>query len=156
MNDRLSDQSTREKSPEPSTLGIDSRRGLNILLAEDNPMNQMITARLLEKVGHKVSIANNGREAVHAVEMAAANGSRFDVVLMDVQMPEMDGLEATEAIRSREKSTCQHLPIIAMTATKDDRERCIGSGMDEYLSKPINTNDLWHTLDHLALQLEIR
>jgi CheY-like chemotaxis protein len=99
---------------------------------------------MLEKLGHTVTVAENGREAL---EQLASR--EFDVVLMDVQMPEMDGLETTEAIRRQEKGTDRHIPIIGMTAyaMRGDRERCLASGMDAYLSKPIHTSDLRRQLE---------
>ena len=122
-------------------------RPLRILLAEDNPVNQRLALKLLEKRGHTVSVANNGREALELLERARWEG--FDVVLMDVQMPEMDGLEATTSIRAREKTTGRHLPIIAMTAhaMKGDRERCLEAGMDGYVSKPVRAADLLEEID---------
>jgi len=118
-------------------------RPLRILLAEDNPVNQRLALKLLEKRGHTVSVANNGREALELLERARWEG--FDVVLMDVQMPEMDGLEATASIRARERATGRHLPIIAMTAhaMKGDKERCLEAGMDGYVSKPVRAKDLF-------------
>ena len=114
---------------------LDSR----ILLAEDNPVNQRIALRILEKEGYSVTLACNGKAA-----LSALNEGKFDLLLMDVQMPEMDGLEATLAIRENEKSTGQHIPIVAMTAhaMKGDRERCCAAGMDGYISKPIHSRDL--------------
>jgi CheY-like chemotaxis protein len=114
-------------------------RPLRILLAEDNLVNQKLVIRLLEKRGHTVLLVTNGREAVDAV--AAYD---FDLVLMDVQMPKLDGFEATAAVRERERSTGGHLPIIAMTAhaMKGDDERCLQAGMDAYVSKPIGVRDL--------------
>jgi two-component system, sensor histidine kinase and response regulator len=113
--------------------------GLHILLAEDNRVNQTLAMRLLAKRGHTVVIAGDGREA-----LAALDRESFDLVLMDVQMPEMDGFEATAAIRAREKDTGTHIPIVAMTARamSGDRERCITAGMDDYVSKPINLAEL--------------
>ena len=112
---------------------------LKILVAEDNLVNQRLAARLLEKKGHRVEIVANGREAVEALEKEP-----FDLVLMDVQMPEMDGLEATRAIREREKGTERHLPIVALTAhaLKRDEERCMAAGMDGHLTKPIRPQQL--------------
>ena len=121
-------------------------RVLRILVAEDNPVNQRLAVRLLEKWGHRVVVASNGREAV-----ATAEKQDFDLLLMDVQMPQVDGLEATAAIRRREKATGAHIPIIAVTARamKGDRERCIEAGMDGYISKPIRGQELFKVLEHL-------
>jgi CheY-like chemotaxis protein len=119
-----------------------------ILLAEDNPVNQRVAQRMLEKLGHTVVVAANGREAIEALETA-----RFDAVLMDMQMPEMDGLQATAVIRAREADQAlARVPIIALTANamKGDRERCLASGMDAYLSKPIKSSELKDALDHFA------
>jgi len=128
----------------------EARRKLRVLVAEDNAVNQELAVRLLEKQGHTVAVAGNGREALEALEKAA---SGFDVVLMDVQMPEMDGFEATAAIRQKEKATGKHLPIIAMTAhaMKGDRERCLAAGMDDYVAKPIQAKELWATVEGAAL-----
>jgi signal transduction histidine kinase len=117
----------------------DFLRGLRILLAEDNRVNQKIAIRLLEKRGHHAVLAENGKEALEALAQAS-----FDLVLMDVHMPDMDGIEATIAIREKEKSTGLHQPVIAMTALamKGDRERCLAAGMDGYLSKPIDLQQL--------------
>ncbi len=113
--------------------------GLRTLLAEDNSVNQKLATHLLEKHGHTVVIANNGFEV-----LAALDRESFDLVLMDVQMPEMDGFEATAAIRARENASGAHIPIVAMTARamNGDREKCIASGMDDYLSKPVNSAEL--------------
>jgi two-component system sensor histidine kinase/response regulator len=122
----------------------ESRPGLHILLAEDNPVNQQLAVKLLEKHGHRVVVANNGREALAALEK-----ERFQLVLMDVQMPEMGGFEATASIRAQEKATGAHLPIIAMTAhaMKGDREKCLEAGMDGYVSKPIKVKELLDAID---------
>jgi len=122
-----------------------------ILLAEDNPVNQVVALRLLEKRGHQVTVAANGREAV-----AAARQESFDLVLMDVQMPEMDGFEATATIRQAEAATGRHLPIFALTAhvMKGDAERCRIAGMDGYLAKPIRYPDLYALVDGCGPTLE--
>ncbi len=112
---------------------------LRILVAEDSPTNQLIARATLTKAGHTVQIADNGRKAIQALEEGG-----FDLILMDVSMPEMDGLEATRAIRQREKETGEHIPIIAMTAfaTKEYREKCLEAGMDGYVSKPVKPDKL--------------
>jgi two-component system sensor histidine kinase/response regulator len=122
-------------------------RPLNILLSEDNPVNQMLAIRLLEKAGHRVTLASTGREALTAWENAGTPG--FDIVLMDIQMPEMDGMEATAAIREREKNSGKHVPILAMTAhaMRGDKERCLASGMDGYVSKPIHPASLFAEIE---------
>jgi CheY-like chemotaxis protein len=114
-------------------------RSLRILLAEDNVVNQLLASRLLEKQGHHVVTAGNGRAVLERLEKAT-----FDLILMDIQMPEMDGFEATAIIRKKEESTGKHLPIIAMTAhaMEGDRERCLAAGMDGYVSKPVRLLDL--------------
>ena len=114
-----------------------------VLLAEDSLVNQKLAVALLEKYGNKVVIANNGREALAALE-----AQPFDFVLMDVQMPGMDGLEATATLRQREQKTGTHMPVIAMTAyaMKGDRERCLEAGMDDYVSKPIHAEALFDTI----------
>jgi CheY-like chemotaxis protein len=125
-------------------------RPLRILLAEDNPMNQKLAMRLLEKQGHSVVVANNGRIAVDTLFRPTTQP--FDAVLMDVQMPEMDGLEAATLIRDRERETGRHVPIIAMTAhaLKGDQERCLAAGMNGYVSKPIKPDALFAVLAELA------
>ncbi|MFH0926075.1 MAG: response regulator [bacterium] len=139
---------------------------LHILLAEDNSINQMIVTRLLEKYGHKVVIANNGFEAV-----ACLQKEYFDLILMDVEMPKMDGLEATKKIREQEEKiksgevVCEpessfvqarekKIPIIALTAhaMKGDKERFLEAGMDGYLAKPINVEDLFEVIKGVAVR----
>ena len=117
---------------------------LKVLLAEDNLVNQRLAVRLLEKRGHRVVVAANGLEA-----LAAQKKEHFDLVFMDVQMPEMDGMEATVAIREQEKRTGEHVMVIALTAhaMKGDREKCLASGMDAYLSKPIRPQELDDVLE---------
>jgi signal transduction histidine kinase/CheY-like chemotaxis protein len=121
----------------------ESRPKLRVLLAEDNAINQKLAVRLLEKHGHTVTVANDGAEAV-----AAAREGEFDVVLMDVQMPNMDGLEAAAAIRALERGTARHIPIVAMTAhaMKGDEERCLEAGMDGYISKPIQPDRMMEVI----------
>jgi CheY-like chemotaxis protein len=126
---------------------VDEQRRLKILLAEDGLVNQRVAVGLLEMRGHHVIVANNGKEAVDALVNDA-----FDAVLMDVQMPEMDGLEATVAIREFEKQQGHHTPIIAMTASamKGDREKCLQVGMDGYISKPVDPEQLTSTLNEFT------
>jgi CheY-like chemotaxis protein len=123
--------------------GTKADGGLRILLAEDNRINQRVAVRMLEKDGHQITIAEDGKKALLAVEQ-----NTFDLVFMDVQMPEMDGFETTAAIRAREQATGRHLPIIAMTARaiKGDRERCLAAGMDDYVSKPVTLAELRRVL----------
>jgi two-component system, sensor histidine kinase and response regulator len=116
-------------------------------LAEDNPINQQLVGRLLANRGHTLEVVSTGTEALAALEQQV-----FDVVLMDVQMPEMDGFEATAAIRAREQAIDRHIPIIAMTARamRSDREKCLNAGMDAYLSKPLTAAALYTTIDRLV------
>jgi CheY-like chemotaxis protein/HPt (histidine-containing phosphotransfer) domain-containing protein len=124
----------------------ESRQPLRILLAEDNVVNQRLAIRLLEKQGHTVVVVDNGQAAVAAVAQ-----QHFDVALLDVQMPLLDGLAATAAIRAQEQTTGTHLPILAMTAyaMKGDAERCLAAGMDGYLAKPIKAEALAEALEAL-------
>jgi CheY-like chemotaxis protein len=124
-----------------------TRRRLRVLLAEDNAINRELVVRLLSKRGHAVVVAANGKQAVSALETQS-----FDVVLMDVQMPEMDGFEATAAIRQKEKAIGTHVPIIALTAhaMKGDRERCLAGGMDGYVSKPVQAEELIKAVEGLG------
>ncbi|HEC02463.1 MAG TPA: PAS domain-containing sensor histidine kinase, partial [Phycisphaerales bacterium] len=132
----------------PGAIASDKHRqaasSLNVLLAEDGLVNQKVAVNLLEQRGHRVTVANNGQEAVDALEKDS-----FDAVLMDVQMPAMDGFEATRIIREKEKNSGAHIPIIAMTAhaMEGDRERCLEAGMDAYIAKPIRATDLYDTLE---------
>jgi CheY-like chemotaxis protein len=124
----------------------ENKHRCRVLLAEDNAVNQTLAFRLLEKRGYSVIVVGNGREAVEAFE-----NNQFDVVLMDIQMPGMDGFEATAAIRAKEKLSGGHVPIIAMTAhaLKGDQERCLAAGMDGYVSKPIRTSELFSTIESM-------
>ncbi len=125
-----------------TSLAPDSR--LNILLAEDGLVNQKVAVGLLEKRGHKVDVAVDGQKAVEAWEAGA-----YSLILMDVQMPVMDGFQATSVIREKERATGQHIPIIAMTAgaMKGDREKCLESGMDDYVSKPVKPDELFKAIE---------
>jgi signal transduction histidine kinase/CheY-like chemotaxis protein len=131
---------TDDVTPDPS-------RQLQILLAEDNEVNQMLAVQMLSKRGHTVIVAGNGLQA-----LAAYRQERFDLILMDVQMPEMNGLEATRLIRQGEAETGAHMPIIAMTARamKGDREECLAAGMDAYVSKPVQFAELFKTMSSLV------
>ncbi|MBU1078746.1 MAG: response regulator [Spirochaetes bacterium] len=113
---------------------------LSILFVDDNEYNQLLGRRLLEKIGHRVALADNGKKALNMLEKGT-----FDLILMDVMMPEMDGYEATIKIREKEKKTGKHVPIIAMTAKvmKGDKDKCLAVGMDDYISKPINSEKLY-------------
>jgi two-component system sensor histidine kinase/response regulator len=141
------------KSPETNVPLPPPKRGLSILLAEDNIVNQKLAVLLLERRGHSVTVAGNGNEA-----LAALQKQSFDACLMDVQMPELNGLETTAAIRSRENGTSRHLPIIAMTAhaIKGDRDICLRSGMDAYLSKPVRADELFHAIESLVAGRSVR
>jgi CheY-like chemotaxis protein len=127
---------------------------LRVLIAEDNLVNQRLVVRLLEKRGHRVVVAANGREALQVLDKES-----FDLVLMDIQMPEMDGLAATSALRrmEKERNSGRHQSVIALTAhaMKGDYERCMAAGMDGYLSKPIQPQELDEVLEKcLARRME--
>jgi len=145
----LGSQTGAEASPPLVTVHSlrESRGRLRILLAEDNRVNQVLAVRLLEKRGHEVTVAGNGEEALEALGKQA-----FDLILMDVQMPEMDGLQATVAIRKGEMNSGKHIPIIAMTAhaMAGDKERCLEAGMDDYLTKPIRPEQLVDVLERYS------
>ena len=131
-------------APPPHPSPTKSQRPQHILLVEDNLVNQRLAVRMLEKMGHSVVVANNGKEAV-----AAFAREPFALVLMDLQMPEMDGVAATAAIRQQEQLTGAHTPIIALTAhaMKGDRERCLAAGMDAHLSKPLQARQLFELIE---------
>jgi len=113
-------------------------------VAEDNAVSQRVAVRMLEKAGHRVDLVSNGREAVEALQRTS-----YDLVLMDCQMPEMDGFEATRAIRAAEVGTDRHVPILALTASamQQDREQCLAAGMDDYLAKPFTKQTLTAALE---------
>jgi PAS domain S-box-containing protein len=135
----------------PATAGPVKVRPLRVLLAEDNPVNRLLAVKLLEKDGHQVLSAVDGREALDRLADAS-----FDVVLMDVQMPELNGFEATATIRARERGTSQHQFVVAMTAhaMTGDRERCLEAGMDTYVSKPISHASLTAVLAEAAAHVD--
>jgi CheY-like chemotaxis protein len=137
--------------------GVDGANGreaagagtLRLLLAEDNSVNRHMIARLLEKRGHSVRAVESGREA-----LAAFDAESFDLILMDVQMPDLDGFETTAAIRERERGSGRHVPILALTAhaMKGDRERCLERGMDGYTTKPVQTKELYALIDAMVTE----
>jgi CheY-like chemotaxis protein len=132
----------------PEAMGVlQPQRPLRILLAEDNVINQKVARRLLERQGHQVVVACNGREALSSLEREL-----FDLVLLDVQMPEMDGLETARIIRARERSGTGHMPLIAVTAhaMNGDKERCLEAGMDGYLTKPIQMGQLFAAIEQVC------
>jgi CheY-like chemotaxis protein len=137
----------RAISPAVPDSPSQTKRALRILLAEDNAVNQKLAVSLLKKQDHRVMIAGNGREA-----LSEFSKESFDLVLMDIQMPEMDGIEATMAIREKERETGGHIPIIAMTAhaMRGDEELCLKAGMDGYITKPINVSELFATIQHVT------
>jgi len=134
------------EAPLPQAQAERPSSQLKVLLAEDNLVNQRLAVRLLRKMGHQVAVAQTGREALYALR-----SEKFDLVLMDVQMPEMDGFEATREIRRREQGTQAHIPVIAMTAhaMNGDHESCLQAGMDDYVAKPINREDLRQTIERV-------
>jgi two-component system sensor histidine kinase/response regulator len=138
----------RRTAPSARSSLKESQTGLRILVAEDNAVNQKLAGRLLEKQGHSVVVAGDGQQALIALEREV-----FDLILMDVQMPNMDGFEAAAAIRKTERDQ-SHIAIIALTAhaMKGDRERCLAAGMDAYISKPIRVEELNDTIEKLAIK----
>lgn len=139
------EQGANAEEKPPSTPIKKAMRPLRVLLAEDNEINQQVAIEFLQMRGHDVRVAANGIQA-----LAALAAERFDVVLMDVQMPQMDGFKATAAIREKEKTTGDHMPIIAMTgyAMKGDRQRCLDAGMDAYVCKPIRSQELYEIIEN--------
>jgi two-component system, sensor histidine kinase and response regulator len=142
---RISTSSTTTKSRGSASPALDIPR-LEILLVEDNPVNQQVAKRVLEKRGHRVQLAENGRKALSAVQQA-----KFDLVLMDIQMPQISGYEATAAIRRWEATEAKRIPIIAMTAhaMSGVRQQCLEAGMDGYVSKPLKIADLFKEIDSI-------
>jgi CheY-like chemotaxis protein/HPt (histidine-containing phosphotransfer) domain-containing protein len=141
------DRRIRPAHPGPLLPAERPARLLDVLLAEDNIVNRRLAVALLERRGHRVTTVVNGREALSATAAQA-----FDIVLMDVQMPEMGGLEAATLIRARERGSASHVPIVAMTAhaMKGDRERCLEAGMDDYLAKPLEPKLVYEVIERAA------
>jgi CheY-like chemotaxis protein len=137
----------QRRSADPASQATKSSLPLRILVVEDNPVHQRLAVLLLKKRGHSVAVANNSKEALTLLEKAS-----FALVLMDVQMPVMDGFAAAKAIRQQEESAGTHLPIIALTARamRGDRERCLAAGMDAYLLKPLQAHQLFATIERLC------
>jgi two-component system, sensor histidine kinase and response regulator len=132
-----------ERTPET----VPAIASLNILVAEDNDFNAQLLEQLLVRRGHRVRLANDGRKA-----LSLADDGTFDLLLLDVHMPEMDGFQVIRAIRERERSAGGHLPVVALTARsrKEDRDRCLAAGMDDFLAKPIQAPDLWAAIDRVV------
>ena len=147
----LGDAKSEAPAARPALKADDSSsRPLHILLAEDNRVNQLVASRLLEKEGHQVTVASNGNQILDIHE---SHPEGFDLILMDIQMPERDGFETTELIRRREVTSGEHIPIIALTAhaMNGDRERCLAAGMDGYVSKPIRVEELRAEMEHCGI-----
>jgi CheY-like chemotaxis protein len=141
------DKPEKHKIVTQYSIREDRKHSVRILLAEDNPVNQKLAKIMLTKAGYQVEVANNGKEAV---EMYTANPEDFDLIFMDVQMPEMDGLEATRKIRNPQSAIRNRdIPIVAMTAhaMKGDREMCLEAGMDDYITKPIKREIVFNILE---------
>jgi CheY-like chemotaxis protein len=145
----FADQRAAEQA-EPPPAPAARARGLRILVAEDHPVNQEVAKQILQRLGHHVVVAADGREALAALEPSGRGA--FDLVLMDLQMPVMGGLEATAAIRAAERASGMHLPIVALTAhgMQGDRERYLGAGMDGYVMKPIDAVELARVIDQVV------
>lgn len=144
LHQALQDQALQDQALQDREPG-----GLRILLVEDNPVNQVLAARLLQKRRHSTTVAGNGQEAL------AVESETFDLVLMDMQLPVMNGLKASAAIRERESRNGGHMPIIAMTANAmhGDRERCLEAGMDDYISKPIEPATFFDVIDKVMRRI---
>jgi CheY-like chemotaxis protein len=142
----MSDEERQSSSHSSVSSLIPHPSSLFVLVAEDNEFNAQLLEQLLGRRGHRVRVANNGREALALVE-----GGAFDLLLLDVHMPELDGFHVVQAVRERERTTGGHLPIIALTARsrKEDRDRCLAAGMDDFLAKPIQAADLWTAMDRV-------
>jgi CheY-like chemotaxis protein len=139
---------TRPASAEASTsVHVAPADALHVLVAEDNEFNAQLLEQLVVRRGHRVKVASDGRLA-----LALAEGGAFDLLLLDIHMPKLDGLQVAQAIRARERISGGHLPVIALTASlrKEEPERCLAAGMDDFLSKPIRAADLWSAIDRVV------
>src|SRR5262249_22220579 len=148
QGDKVTSKETSSVTLSPChPVTLSSSQPLHILVAEDNEFNVRLLEQLLVQRGHRVRLANNGREALALLEEGG-----FDLLLLDVHMPEMDGFQVIRALRERERAAGGHLPVVALTARsrKEDRERCLAAGMDDFLAKPIQAADLWAAIDRAA------
>jgi len=138
---------TDEMEAPPSSSLIPHPSSLCILVAEDNEFNAQLMEQLLGRRGHRVRLASNGREALCLTEEEG-----FDLLLLDVHMPKLDGFQVAQAVRERERTAGGHLPIIALTARsrREDRERCLAAGMDDFLAKPVQAADLWAAIERVV------
>ena len=151
--DLVAERGAAETAPlVSSALAEGGKRKLRILVAEDNSVNQHLATRLLEREGHSVTIAGSGQEALDALERRHRRDAYFDLILMDVQMPDLDGLQATARIREKERVWGHRVPIVAMTAqaAESDRLRCLESGMDAYVTKPVNVPELMKMIESVV------
>ncbi len=155
LGDEEKDEAAKKKIMTQYSVQEEMKHSVRILLAEDNPVNQKLAKVMLTKAGYQVELANNGQEAVDKYTQSPED---FDLIFMDVQMPEMDGIEATKAIRRYEEqpatrnsqpATRRHIPIVAMTAhaMKGDREKCLEAGMDDYVTKPIKRELVFESIE---------
>jgi CheY-like chemotaxis protein len=154
VRNALANRNARDQQPAaPAVTPVRAATALRVLVAEDNTVNQKLTQHLLTRRGHNPVIVGNGRAAVDAL-----NREAFDLVLMDLQMPEMDGFEATAAIRARERTTGTRVGIVALTAhaMEGDRQRCLDADMDGYVSKPIKAVELFEVIDRVMAALPSR
>jgi len=144
------DRTEKHKIVTQYTIREDKKHSVRILLAEDNPVNQKLAKLMLTKAGYQVEVTNNGQEAV---DKFTSSPEDFDLIFMDIQMPEMDGMEATQTIRSKGFDT---IPIVAMTAhaMKGDREMCLEAGMDDYITKPIKREIVFEILERWIFNKE--
>jgi two-component system sensor histidine kinase/response regulator len=147
MLDVVGRETPAAHEPAPVGIAVPVARRLRVLVAEDNIVNQKLAAALITRRGHEPLVVSNGREAVEAWKREA-----IDAIFMDVQMPEMDGLQATGLIREAERASGAHIPIVAMTAhaMSGDRERCIEAGMDDYVTKPVSFKEIDRVLLEIA------